>query len=290
MTVSNTFPHDATNLEAYPWISICMLTYGYLWIIPLLKATSKGFASILSTPHVQKDLRVAIKMKGIANVFLSKSQQLQLKQMLCKHLWMIWHKPDKSIASNKLADVIKTFMKGFRFCTISETRATSFGLSDLSWTVSLKLVVRLAIWMHYYGLNETMLYTLFMTRMDIGWKKIQRMYPYNIKNRPCFSGYIEQIIQKGDVSLWIWTINSYPVDCYLYRDMAKLWFFAQKNTYYEIISSLPKVIQASLALMSIYSQLSKSRSNGDNVGASITTNILLFKAYILKCRLLDVET
>lgn len=279
------FSHDFTNMEAYPWLSICLTTFGYWWLMPLLSVTSKSFKACIM--QHQDDLKVAFKIRGISRIFLAKAQQLRLKNMMSVHLWLIWSKSSNRDLSQALASIIKMFSKAHQFPSLNKADCMFLELNRLSWIKTLNFLIRLAVWMHHYGMSETTLYMLFMTRMDIGFKQLKESYPYAIKGTRSFSEYISRIVSFNNESktFWLWSLDKCPVQCPIYSEMREIWYHGNRDVYHKIISSLPNVIQAAIVLISVSSKLNAcTEKNAHRFCGVAHGPVDFFTKYIGKCK------
>ena len=106
---------------------------------------------------------------------------LRFKAKIIKYIWILWP-GGFSDTCKLLAGCVEPFnnmrvLSGGR--SISLETARSFGLSDAYWTPLLHLLLRIALIMNYSGMSQTVLYNVFMTRMDLLYKTLHSICTNN---------------------------------------------------------------------------------------------------------------
>lgn len=258
----NMFAHDITNLEAYPFVSVCIDTMAFWWLLPLLSTVSKGLRSSLNTSAYKRAALKALKVRVACKLFALKGEQLKLKMSVIKHLWVLWNKPGNKDdeVSSAMATMLQALQATKHFNRICKEQATFLGLSLLGWDPLFAIVIRLAIWMHHFGMQNTTLYMVFIARMDLLFIELARSYPYVSKQQPRFSKYIEQIISKDSHKIWIWSVVEHPRGCAVYDEMHSLWAHAKRGVHQMYFNQLPPFIQNVIALLAAYQVFYKKRS------------------------------
>jgi hypothetical protein len=256
---------DASNLSLYPWVSVCITQFFYIWLFPTLWATSKTFQSALERERILSLLKPALKVHACKTIFLKKLEEAKLRACLVKHLWLLWNKPSGAMwvhVGHSMTQALSVLLTGYQknpSKTVTGVQARQFGLAQNTWAELLRVLVRLACLMHYYGLSNSKLYMLFTARMDLAIRAMQGRYPYAIKGRLSFSKAIEELVASPSFDLWVWNISCYPVNCTMLCPLYRVWEHSASALNLRLLTSLPASIQTSVLLIACYSRMHKCK-------------------------------
>jgi hypothetical protein len=140
----------------------------YWWLLLLLCTVSRKMRDGLNTEYYKRGARVALRVKVASKMFLLKGEQYRFKLIFIKHLWTIWNKPGNGdTTSGRLAVLLSAYRKITCYKSVSKDVIKKFGLSLLGWDMMFNLLVRIAIWMHHFGMADSTLYMVVAARMDV---------------------------------------------------------------------------------------------------------------------------
>ena len=258
------FSHDLTNLEAYPIVTICFESMSYWWLLPMLCTVSRKMRDGLNTDYYKRGARVALRVKVASKMFLLKGEQYRFKLIFIKHLWTIWNKPGNGDpVSSRLAVLLSAFGKITCYNRISKDIIKKCGLALLGWDTMFNLLVRIAIWMHHFGMADSTLYMIFASRMDLLYIELAEGYPFKLHHQPKarFSKYIASMCKAPMYHLWVWSISQRPQGCAQYDELHALWSHGKRGVVEKHMKELPGYIVSVCVLLSVYMELHK-RKNG----------------------------
>jgi hypothetical protein len=255
------FTHDITNLEAYPIVTVCLESVAYWWLLPLLSAVSRRLRTDLNTDYYKHAARVALRVRIACKMFRLKGEQYHFKMIFIKHIWTIWNKPGNGDPiSGRLAVLLSAYGRITCYNRLSKDVIKKLGLSLLGWDPVFNLLVRLAIWMHHFGMADSTMYMVFAARMDLLYIELAKSYPYKLQQQKArFSQYIQAMYSAPTYQLWVWSITQRPRGCVHYAEMHALWSHGKRGVLQRHTESLPNYVQSLLVLLSVYVELHKRR-------------------------------
>jgi hypothetical protein len=251
---------DITNVPVECWVDHCLLHFGMWWLVPTLIITSRYFRQCLDNSLYRKLSKTCIKTKASIFVFKSRIQGKILKNIVRKQCWILWTIPCRNNATVKLGLLDGLYNTNTLHKGITRSDCSIFGLSQSSYNNAFKLITRIAVWMYYYNMSNTELYKLFVTRMDIAFYNLKKIYPYNVSSDVSFSKYIENVIRSGSAGSWLHSYNGYPYTDRHFTKLCEIWNYGSSEQYLRIINSLPKSIQYTMMYLCTISQLSNGCS------------------------------
>ncbi len=257
------FPHDFTNLEAYPVVTICLESMAYWWLLPVLSTVSHKLRAALDTEYYKRAARMAFITRTAARMFRLRGEQYRFKMIFIKHLWTIWNKPGNGDPiSSRLAVLTSAYKRVNSYRTVSKELVKTLGLSLLGWDPTFNLLVRIAMWMHHFGMADSALYTVFVARMDLLYMELAKSYPYQLNQRQArFSKYIQAMCRAPSHQLWVWSITQRPRNCSHYNEMHALWSYGPRRLLEHHVQCLPCYVQSLMVLMCCYMELHKRRGH-----------------------------
>lgn len=256
--------HDATNLARYPWVQTCLDTYMMVWLYPVLSLTSESFRNAMKTEKLCHRWRVIKRAKTCATSFLLALQRFNFKTRFILHALAVWPHVSRDNMNNVLREMLALFEKK------PPSKAThkcirGLGLCQNRGTVLLKLLIRIACLMIHFGMKDTTLYYVFMTRIDLYLYDIRQ--ENNIFKPITFRKAIEHLHANAhSFSLWVWNLHQTPV--YVSDDpvweLFQLWSMGSRN-HINFIQTLPVYYQQCLLFFQCYINL--HGSNGNSITA-----------------------
>jgi hypothetical protein len=143
---------------------------------------------------------------------------------------------------------------------VSKVLVKTLGLSLLGWDPAFNMLVRIAMWIHHFGMADSTLYTVFAARMDLLFIELAKSYPYQLDQRQArFSKYIKAMCSAPSHQLWIWSITQRPRGCVYYDEMHSLWAYGPRRLLEKHIMHLPCYMQSVLVMLCCYIELHKRR-------------------------------
>lgn len=225
--------------------------------------TSKAVNDIMKNEGCAKQFRLAMQVRGVAATFKSRMEESRFQASCVKHLWLLWKKPTDTPVSKALGVILRGLPTGTTSSKkMSLEDAKNIGLHKDKWCIMLKTLIKLACWMHYFGMQHTTLYMIFMARMDTALLVMSKKYPFSLHKKLRFSLCVESMVRrKVPMSLVVWNIDSslsvYPE----LKTLLSVWCYCASNTEcLYLFDSLPKSIRTCAVVLLCFSDLAKRNS------------------------------
>lgn len=271
--------HDATNLAKYPWVQTCLDTYMMVWLYPVLSLTSASFRNAMKTEQLCHRWRVIKRAKTCATSFLLALQRFNFKTRFILHMWAVWPHVSRDNMNNVLREMLALFEKK-PMSQATHHCIQALGLCQNRGTVLLKLLIRIACLMIHFGMKDTTLYEVFMTRIDLYLYDIRQ--DNNIFKPISFKRAIQYLeANTYSFSLWVWNLHQTPV--YVSDDpvweLFQLWSMGSRS-HIKFVKRLPWYYQQCLIFFQCYINL--HGSNGSSITGKCHRGLEIVKEFMDK--------
>ncbi len=267
---------DATNLASYPWVQTSIKEFCFLWLLPTLWITSRGFHDALKSANLFKDWKIARRVKSCANRWKLVFEGSLLKTALLKHIYVLWPHTTASTITDTLNSICCYFATVSHPPKVNPYLAKVVGLSGESGLILLKFLIRLACWMVFFGLKDTCLFMVFMSRMDMYISEAAKHYPFTRKKKISFSKAIEWLSKEKQMfPLWVWNMQTVPVHVH---DPIWLLYQVRHKDILMCLQTMPKSIQLSVMFLGCYKSMHASKCQ--NVSGRVQKKVSGFLEYV----------
>jgi hypothetical protein len=253
---------DAKIYQAsMPLLHVCMGTLYLAWVLPCLAQTSKAFGDIIRNEKIASYLPLIFRVRAVANVFKSACEARRLKNLVVQHIWILWTKANSSNATLSIGRILKELSATTIKNKISLQQAKDVGFARNRWTALLKTAISLACWMNHFGMERSVVYTIFVHRMDALLSVMKKeKYPFSLKKGNMFSGAINSLVGNSShkINLVVWNTQSSPLGFPEVSEMLQIWERgASPKTCLAFINSLNTSVRNCLLAMICFEDLRK---------------------------------
>lgn len=235
-------------------VDVCLSSFGYWWMVPLLAATTKQFLEDFNTPYTSSSLRRAHAIRQAAIKFRLMRDYARLKCVIVKHIWTLWPNSD---LSDSMARVVQRYTTA-NLPAVDNKIAKALDMHQQYWSFTLHLLVRLAIWMDA-PLRNTPLHTAFMARMDMLFKELHKVSTR--KRKLLFSDFIELIRSKPiEWNSWLLTADARVLSTATFIEMQSIWLLGRRGVHLSHLNRLHTVLQGAILLLALFFKAMRCRT------------------------------
>lgn len=205
-------------------------------------------------------------------MFRKKFEEVQAKQALLKHMWSMWpHQVTNHALHSVWLNLVIDYQKHKPKISANNFHLKYLGLTDLAGVMLIKLLLRYSCWMIHFGMEQSTMFQLFLTRMDV--------YVCSIRPKEStitFSSAVRDITHdKDQFMLWIWNIRHTPVNVMHTPVWQLMGVWRQHRKHSRLFESLSLSVQSMLLMMACFTNLYGCRCNCVTLKAQTSVSMVM---------------